>query len=114
MSVALVSGVAARAEAENDPWAAYRFLIGEWTGEGSGQPGQGRGGFSFVPELGGKVLVRRNRNEIATAPDRPPAVHEDLLVVYPAERGGRTGPSTSTTKATSSITRSSPPMISRH
>ena len=81
----LVSGVAAPAEAERDPWAAYRFLIGEWTGEGSGQPGQGKGEFSFLPELGGKVLIRRNRNEISAAPNRPPAVHEDLLVVYPTE-----------------------------
>ena len=87
MFFALVPGAAARAEMAGDPWAAYLFLMGEWTGEGSGQPGQMSGGFSFLPELGRKVLIRRNRTEIAAAPNRPPAVHEDLLVVYAEEPG---------------------------
>ena len=77
----------AGAEADNDPFAACRFLIGEWVGEGSGRPGQGRGEFTFRPELQGKVLVRRHRAEIAAGPDRPAQVHEDLMVVYPAGKG---------------------------
>jgi hypothetical protein len=80
-------GSALGAEADNDPWAACRFLIGEWTGEGSGQPGEGKGEFTLLPDLQGKVLVRRNRNEIPKGPGQPPAIHEDLMVVYPAERG---------------------------
>ena len=76
-----------QAASDQDPWSSCRFLLGQWTGEGSGQPGQGKGGFSFAPELEGKVLVRRNVNEIATGPGRPPTVHEDLMVVYPAEKG---------------------------
>jgi hypothetical protein len=83
----LLASAACGAEADRDPWAALRFLIGEWTGEGGGQPGQSAGGFTFRPELGGKVLVRRNRAEIARGPDRPAAVHEDLMVVYPGEKG---------------------------
>jgi hypothetical protein len=80
-------GSSVRAASDQDPWSSCRFLLGQWTGEGSGQPGQGKGGFSFAPELEGKVLVRRNVNEIATGPGRPPTVHEDLMVVYPAEKG---------------------------
>ena len=76
-----------QAAIDHDPWDSCRFLLGQWTGEGSGQPGQGKGEFSFAPELEGKVLVRRNINEIATGPGRPPTVHEDLMVVYPAEKG---------------------------
>jgi hypothetical protein len=83
----LFFATASGAEADKDPWAAFRFLIGEWVGEGAGQPGQGKGEFTFLPELQGKVLVRRNRAETAAAPGRPAMVHEDLMVVYPAGNG---------------------------
>jgi hypothetical protein len=75
------------AEAKGDPWEAYRFLIGEWTGEGEGQGGQGKGGFTLVPDLGGNVLIRRNHVDVAADPTRPLASHEDLMVIYPAENG---------------------------
>ena len=65
-----------------DPWAAYRFLLGEWVGEGEGQPGQGKGQFSFAEELQGKILVRKNRAEYAASAGRPAFTHEDLLIVY--------------------------------
>lgn len=74
----------------SDPWAAWRFLVGEWTGEGSGQPGQGSGSFSFAFDLGGKILVRRNRSDYPATKDRPAASHEDLLVVYQASEGSPT------------------------
>ena len=80
-------GSSVRAASDHDPWASYRFLMGRWIGEGSGQPGQGKGEFTFGLELEGKVLVRRNFNQILTGPDRPPTVHEDLMVVYPADKG---------------------------
>jgi hypothetical protein len=84
--LALAAGPAARARAE-DPWAAYRFLLGEWAGEGEGKPGKGAGRFSFVPDLQGKILVRRHRAEV-TAPGGKPAVHEDLMVIHPGQGGG--------------------------
>ena len=79
-----VSGVAARAGAEADPWAAYRFLMGEWTGEGSGQPGQG-GRVLAPPRARGQGAGPPESHEVTPAPNRPPVVHEDLMVVYPAE-----------------------------
>src|SRR5947209_4951221 len=82
--------VGAGAAPKDDPWAAYRFLVGEWVGEGGGRPGQGAGQCSFAFELQGKVLVRRNRAEFPAAAGRPASVHEDLMVIYPAA-GGKAG-----------------------
>src|SRR5215813_4414358 len=76
-------------EPKDDPWAAYRFLLGDWVGEGSGKPGQGSGSFSFAPDLDGKVLVRKNRNHIPAANGRPAATHEDLLIVHRGADGKR-------------------------
>jgi hypothetical protein len=58
-----------------DRWKDLRFLIGEWTGEGSG----GAGAYSFLPDLGGRILVRRN---VADYPGNPPVHHEDVMTVY--------------------------------
>jgi hypothetical protein len=57
-------------------------LLGEWVGEGEGQPGQGKGQFSFAEDLQGKILVRKNHAEYAASAGRPAFAHEDLLIVY--------------------------------
>ena len=41
-------------------WDKWNWLIGDWAGEGSGQPGQGGGTFSFKPDLNNKILVRKS------------------------------------------------------
>src|SRR3984893_8238354 len=63
-------------------WAPLAFLIGEWTGEGGGGPGQGSGGFSFLPDQGGKILMRKNRADYPATKDRPAFSHTDLMIVY--------------------------------
>ena len=63
-------------------WGAVQYLVGDWTGEGSGTPGQGSGSFSFQPDLQGKILVRKNRAEYPATKDRAAFVHDDLMVVY--------------------------------
>lgn len=65
-----------------DVWGPYRFLLGAWTAEGHGQPGQGNGSFTFQLELQGKILVRRNHLDFPATAQRPAFTHEDLLVVY--------------------------------
>jgi len=65
-----------------DRWRDLRFLVGEWTGEGGGSVGQGMGVFSFQPELGGKILVRRNTADYPAANGNPATHHEDILTVY--------------------------------
>jgi hypothetical protein len=85
--VALATGAAATS-VDDDAWKPYEFLIGEWVGEGGGQPGQGSGRFSFARELQGKVLVRRNRAEFPAAQGRPALTHEDLMVTYQPDASG--------------------------
>ena len=71
----------------DDRWAPLAFLVGEWTGEGGGGPGQGSGGFSFLPDQDGKILIRKNRANYPASKDRPAFSHTDLMIVYkePAE-----------------------------
>ena len=63
-------------------WDSWHFLLGEWTAEGEGRPGQSTGTFSFNFELQGKILVRRNRADYPATKDRPAFSHEDLMVIY--------------------------------
>jgi hypothetical protein len=74
-----------QAQAKDDPWEPFRFLIGEWVGEGKN--GQGSGTFTLAPELQGKVLVRKNHAELPAADGRPAAVHDDLMVIYKSGDG---------------------------
>jgi hypothetical protein len=69
-------------------WEPYRFLIGDWVGEGTGQPGQGSGEFSFRLDLRDKVLVRKNHAEYPATSGRPGLVHDDLMVVYRSDDEG--------------------------
>jgi hypothetical protein len=63
-------------------WGPAQFLVGNWTGEGGGQPGQGSGAFSFSADLQGKILVRKSFAEYPPANGRPAFRHDDLMIVY--------------------------------
>jgi hypothetical protein len=64
-------------------WVDWRFLLGKWTAEGGGQPGQASvGGFSFDPDLQGKILVRRTFSEYPATASKPAFRHDDLMVIY--------------------------------
>jgi hypothetical protein len=66
-----------------DRWKELRFLVGEWTGEGGGTyTGAGAGSYTFLPELDGKILVRRNSSDYPAANGRPAIHHEDVMTVY--------------------------------
>ncbi|MCU1233890.1 MAG: hypothetical protein JWP63_1857 [Candidatus Solibacter sp.] len=66
-----------------DRFQSLRFLIGEWTGTGGGaDTGQGAGAYTFLPELDGKVLVRRSSSDYPTANGRPAIHHVDVMTVY--------------------------------
>jgi hypothetical protein len=68
-------------------WDAFRFLVGDWIGEGTGMPGEGVGGFSFAYDLQNTVLVRKNFAEYPATKDRPAFRHDDLMIVY--QEGGK-------------------------
>jgi hypothetical protein len=82
---------AAQQERPAASWGGLEFLIGEWTGGGGGQPGQGSGWFSFRTELNGAVLVRKNHADYPATKDRPAFTHDDLMYVYhdPADKSLR-------------------------
>jgi hypothetical protein len=79
MSLHSLSGALA---ADADGWKDYGFLVGNWSGEGQGVPGQAQARFSFAPDLQGRILVRKHTAEIQPAGGRPASTHEDLMVIY--------------------------------
>ena len=72
---------------QNSSWTKWSWLMGEWKGEGSGQPGQGGGTFTFKPDLNDKVLVRRSHSEYPASGNRPAVIHDDLMVIYLDQSG---------------------------
>ena len=69
-----------QAFAQDSPWKKLEFLLGNWTGvanEKETPRGAGQGGFTFEPQLEGKIVVRRNAAEYTSGPR-----HDDLMVIY--------------------------------
>jgi hypothetical protein len=63
-------------------WDEWKFLMGEWVGEGGGGPGQGSGGFTYSLDLQKRILVRNNYAEYPATNDRPAFRHDDLMIAY--------------------------------
>lgn len=72
---------------DNSSLKRYAFLIGDWVGEGNGQPGQGTGYFSIKPDLEGKVLVRKNHSEYPATQQKAASTHDDLMIIYADKPG---------------------------
>ncbi len=70
-------------------WTPWRYLLGEWVGEGGGEPGQGAGGSTFTLDLQDTILVRKNLAEYPATADRPAMRHHDLMIIY--QQSGSTG-----------------------
>jgi hypothetical protein len=91
--VLLATSLSARqsqAPKEAANWDGFRFLLGEWVGEGAGAPVEATGGFSFSFDLEGKILVRRNRADYPATKDKPAYSHTDLMVIYQEPEGQAT------------------------
>ncbi len=70
-------------------WDKWNWLIGDWAGEGSGQPGQGGGTFSFAFDLDRNIIVRKSHSEYPETERNPKVIHDDLLIIYPDPAGAR-------------------------
>lgn len=69
-------------EKEYNNWNAFKFLMGDWIGEGSGAPGEAAGEFTFFSDLQNTVLIRKNFAEYPAQNGRPAFRHDDLMIVY--------------------------------
>jgi len=52
----------------NNGWEKWQYMLGEWKGEGSGQPGEGSGMFTLKPKLEEKGLNIRFEMAMPNAP----------------------------------------------
>jgi hypothetical protein len=85
LALAFAAG-AARAEDKKSPLEALEPLVGQWEGEGAGQPGATKGApFEFRFELEGRLLVRRSSSDYPAHDGRKASHHEDLLVIWADE-----------------------------
>ncbi len=81
-SCAIALAQAPGTNASASPLAGLNFLVGTWTGEGSGEPGKGSGEFSLKYDLDGRLLIRTNFAEYPATADRPAFRHDDLMITY--------------------------------
>jgi hypothetical protein len=88
LGILLVTGQLLSGQQPENQWEKWNILIGEWIGEGTGQPGQNEGRFSFQTDLDGKILVRKNHTAFPETPTSKAMIHDDLLIVYPGTAGG--------------------------
>jgi hypothetical protein len=72
----------AQQSAPKPDWSAFNFLLGDWTGEGSGDPGRGNGIFTFSLDLQDHILIRRNQSDYPETAKHPAFSHNDLMVMY--------------------------------
>jgi hypothetical protein len=66
----------------NQKWQQWQWLLGEWKGEGNGQPGEGAGGFSFESELNTNILIRKSYATFPATANKPAFRHDDIMTIY--------------------------------
>lgn len=67
---------------------AFEFLIGEWSGQGGGQPGSGGGTAVFTRAVQGRVMLRTSYAEYPPFEGKPASRHDDLMVIYAGAGAG--------------------------
>jgi hypothetical protein len=88
-AILLISGQYLFGQQSENRWEKWNHLLGEWSGEGKGQPGQSEGKFTFQTDLDGKILVRKNHTVFPATSNSPAKVHDDLLIIYPGTIEGQ-------------------------
>lgn len=72
-------------------WQAWKYLLGQWQGENTGDPGQGTGTFTFSFDLDESILVRNSHTVYPATPERDAFAHDDLLIIYTEYNGEKRG-----------------------
>lgn len=80
-TIILLAGFSACYGQQSSPWTKWTWLMGEWKGEGAGNPGQGSGVFSFKTDLSDHILVRKSHSEYPASGNKPATIHDDLMIV---------------------------------
>lgn len=78
------------AQQQSIPGPQWNFVLGDWLGEGSGNPGEGEGWFTFKKDLDGNVLIRKSQTIFPAINGKPETTHSDLMVVYLDNAGALT------------------------
>jgi hypothetical protein len=64
--------------ASADPWAPLRFIVGNWRGPSTGEPGQGTSERTYEFEFGETFIHVRNKGVYPSQPKNPKGeVHQD-------------------------------------
>lgn len=66
----------------DDPWGPLNVLVGEWTGEGGGKPGQGPGNMTVTWDLNRQVMINKGHSEYPATKDRLATVHDSLMIIF--------------------------------
>jgi hypothetical protein len=83
----ILAGASMAADAPPEALAPLSFLLGEWEAQGGGAPGEASGGFTFTPELQGRVILRTNHADYPAAGGKPSSRHDDLMVLFATDDG---------------------------
>jgi hypothetical protein len=79
LSISLI----AQEKQKTSDWDHWKFLLGEWVGEGGGNvAGQGTGESKFFLDLDDNVLVRESYADFPASKDRPAYTHRDKMIIY--------------------------------
>ena len=63
-----------------DKWEKWKPLIGDWSGEGIGVPGDGTGSFSFTFDLEQNILIRKSIYYYLG--EKMYTKFEDMMIIY--------------------------------
>lgn len=72
----LLVTVGAVAEDKPDPWEPVRFMLGNWQGEASGEPGKGNVERTYEWTLANKFIKEANTSRYESRDGKPPEIHK--------------------------------------
>ena len=81
----LVSFQMVRAQSNNKSLEKFSFLLGNWVGEGNGQPGSSVGYVDFSTDLDNHVVIAKGHSNYPATANRSAFEHNDFLIIHNGE-----------------------------